>query len=102
MKRRDRAIVGTLFFLVAVGFQLAMGWLDLGYVAQAVTGVMVLLLGVVLTGYCLTLLRQLWKHERCASWSDQLGLFVMMLTGLIPVVFFIWMCLVRFKTLAGQ
>jgi len=102
MERREQILTETLQIVVVVCILLTLGpggWLGLSDVAQAVTGVMALLLGVFLTAYSFTLLRQLRKPGRCASLSDRLSLSVMMLTGLIPVALFIWTCLVRFKVL---
>ena len=96
MERREQIVTETLQIVVVVCILLTLGsgeWLGLGYVAEVVTGVMALLLGVFLSVYCLTLLRRCRKQGRCLCWSDKILLWISLLTGLMPAVFLIavWM-----------
>jgi len=102
MERRERILTGTLQIVVVVCILLTLGsgeWLGLGYIAEVITGVMALLLGVFLSAYCFTLLRQFRKQGRCVSRSDKVHLYISLLTGLMPLAFLIWVWVLveRFK-----
>jgi len=94
VEKRDVVTITTLDFLV-VGCGLLM--FEVGIVvAEAIAGLTSLLLGLALAVYSARLLWLSGHRSRHLLWTDELFLCVTMLTGLLPVSFFGWMCFVRF------
>ncbi len=100
MKTGEWALINVLDLLLVSCILLTLGpgsSVGLSVIAQTVTGALSLLLGAALAVYSLTLLCLLRKPQRSASWLYKIGLSAALFTGLIPVAFFIWMCIERLK-----